>query len=331
MGRGPGTRRLAGPDSRSGGLPRAAGGLQVGAEQAERRAAAQADRELLAWEFDGRVSFSWTMPSVDAAIVAGWLDGVSGKRGSDDRRLAAQRRADALFDLVNGALAAGGGPDGRDGSGHGRLNLPHVEVLATHESLLDHVWREAGTAAPNTHAGGRWAGGGIDGRSVFGAQLRQLGCDADVRVTLINEFGCILDQARTTRVVSTRLRGLLTVRDQHCRFVGCQVPARRCHAHHVWHWSDGGPTDPSNLVLICDRHHHAVHDGGWAVDLHGDGSVVWTSPTGQSVVTPAELDALALPPPEPVLDNDHLDGHWIRPGYEVHRGPRTRVPEPAQA
>ncbi|HEY5334473.1 MAG TPA: DUF222 domain-containing protein [Mycobacteriales bacterium] len=305
--------------------------LQVGAEQAERRATAQANRELVAWEFDGRVSFSWTMPSVDAAVVAGWLDGVSGRRGPDDQRLSAQRRADALFDVVHGALAAGSVTQSNVEAAAGRLNLPHVEVLATHESLLDQVWREAGTATPAACEGGGWAGGSIDGRSVFGAQLRQLSCDADVRVTLINEYGCILDQGRTTRVVSTRLRGLLTVRDQHCRFVGCQVPARRCHAHHVWHWSDGGPTDLSNLILLCDRHHHAVHDGGWTVDLHADGSVVWTSPTGQAIATPAELDTLALPPPEPGLDDDHLDGHWIRPGYEVYRGPPSHVPEPAQA
>ena len=308
--------------------------LQVGAEQAERRAAAQAERELLAFEWGGRVSFSWSMPSLDAAVVAAWLDGVSGRQGGDDQRLSAERRADALFALVAGALEGqtsgvdGPGAEGAGAEGAGGVNLPHLDVLATHESLLDHVWREAGAATSGEPLGGGWRGPSIDGRSVFGAQLRQLGCDADVRVSLVNEFGCLLDQGRTTRVVSARLRGLLHVRDQHCRFVGCQQVARRCHAHHVWHWADGGPTDLQNLILLCDRHHHAVHDGGWSPALHGDGTVVWTSPAGQTITTPAELDTLSLPPPEPGPDNDHPDGTWIRPGHEFFLRPPPE-PEPS--
>ncbi|MGH3743894.1 MAG: DUF222 domain-containing protein, partial [Mycobacteriales bacterium] len=306
--------------------------LQVGADRERRRAAAQAERELVAFEFGGQVSFSWTMPSLDAAVVAAWLDGTSGRRGADDQRPAAQRRADALYELVAGTLERGG-PTESDGgapdAGEGRPNLPHLDVLATHESLLDHLWREAGNPTAE-HAGGRWAGAHIDGRSVFGAQLRQLGCDADLRLTLINDRGCILDQHRTTRVVSARLRGLLAVRDQHCRFPGCQTPARRCHAHHIWHWADGGPTNLQNLLLICDRHHHALHDGGWTVDLHADGTTVWTSPTGQSAATPAELNTLALPPPPPDTgENNHPDRHWIRPDHEFFfRPPPDPGPEP---
>lgn len=137
---------------------------------------------------------------------------------------------------------------------------------------------------------------------------------------MLNQFGCLLDQGRTRRVVSARLR------DQHCRFPGCQILARRCHAHHLWHWADGGPTDLQNLILLCDRHHHAVHDGGWAPGLHGDGTVAWTSPTGQAVTTAAEFDTLNLPPPEPDIDNDHPDGDWIRPATRSSGCPRPNHP-----
>jgi hypothetical protein len=30
----------------------------------------------------------------------------------------------------------------------------------------------------------------------------------------------------------------------------------------VW-WETGGRTDYDNLLLLCGRHHHLVHEGGW--------------------------------------------------------------------
>src|SRR5690606_31712950 len=36
------------------------------------------------------------------------------------------------------------------------------------------------------------------------------------------------------------LRRLLTARDEHCRFPGCRMPARRCDADHTIEWARGG-------------------------------------------------------------------------------------------
>ena len=36
--------------------------------------------------------------------------------------------------------------------------------------------------------------------------------------------------------------------------------------HHIHHWAQGGPTTLSNLVLLCRRHHRAVHEEGFQVD-----------------------------------------------------------------
>ena len=55
-----------------------------------------------------------------------------------------------------------------------------------------------------------------------------------------------------------------------CRFPGCQ--ARRCDAHHIRHWADGGETALANLVLLCRRHHRAVHEEGFRV--HADGGAI---------------------------------------------------------
>jgi len=29
----------------------------------------------------------------------------------------------------------------------------------------------------------------------------------------------------------------------------------------MWHWVDGGPTGLDNLMLLCRKHHRAVHEG----------------------------------------------------------------------
>ena len=58
------------------------------------------------------------------------------------------------------------------------------------------------------------------------------------------------------------IRKALIIRDRPCRYRGCERPHRWCDAHHVEHWVDGGSTSLDNLVLLCRRHHRAVHEGG---------------------------------------------------------------------
>ncbi|MFI5287277.1 MAG: HNH endonuclease signature motif containing protein [Candidatus Dormibacteria bacterium] len=38
------------------------------------------------------------------------------------------------------------------------------------------------------------------------------------------------------------------LRDQGCRFPGCDRPPAWTDGHHIIHWSDGGPTELENLV-----------------------------------------------------------------------------------
>jgi len=79
----------------------------------------------------------------------------------------------------------------------------------------------------------------------------------------------VLWVGREERTVPPRLRRALEHRDAHCAFTGCRVVVGRCQAHHVRHWRHGGPTDVDNLVLLCSRHHHAVHEGGWSISTTG--------------------------------------------------------------
>jgi hypothetical protein len=48
-----------------------------------------------------------------------------------------------------------------------------------------------------------------------------------------------------------------------------------CARTHVRHWADDGPTRLDNLVLLCRRHHQAVHWYGERLDLGYAIDVLW--------------------------------------------------------
>ncbi len=92
--------------------------------------------------------------------------------------------------------------------------------------------------------------------------VRGLACDAQVIPIMLGGPGGSPDVGRARRTVPQGLRRLLIARDGHCRWPGCDQPPSRCDAHHVIHWANGGPTSIDNLVLLCHRHHHQLHEHG---------------------------------------------------------------------
>ena len=105
----------------------------------------------------------------------------------------------------------------------------------------------------------------------------------------------ILNLGRTTETVSPGQRTALAIRDRHCRWPGCDRPPSWCHAHHIWWWTRGGPTDLDNLTLLCSRHHHLVHrDQRIHLKLLPDATLEVTTPDGTTRTT--------RPPGQPHLD-----------------------------
>jgi hypothetical protein len=107
--------------------------------------------------------------------------------------------------------------------------------------------------------------------------------------------------------IRPRLRRFLRLRRTRCEFPGCAARAVHCDLDHDVAWPDG-PTCACNLGPLC-RHHHRVKQEGWTKQRLPDGSVRWTSPTGQTWLSPAEHPA----PPvvtrrlEPVREPDPAD------------------------
>ncbi len=82
------------------------------------------------------------------------------------------------------------------------------------------------------------------------------------------------------------MRDLVTLRDGHCVFPGCNVDARRCDLDHIEPYlpiDQGGPpgqTSPANLACLCRRHHRLKTFTGWDYQRAGSGLYTWTNPHG---------------------------------------------------
>ena len=52
-----------------------------------------------------------------------------------------------------------------------------------------------------------------------------------------------------------------------CGYPGCEVVFDRCDIHHVIEWLRFGSTNLDNLLPLCSKHHHLVHEGRWRITL----------------------------------------------------------------
>ena len=106
----------------------------------------------------------------------------------------------------------------------------------------------------------------------------------------------ILDWGRKKRLFTKAQKLALVERDGGC--AGCGAPPGLTRVHHLrWWLRDGGATDLSNGVLLCDSCHHRVHDNGYEVRIDGSGAMA---------------DVWFIPPP------------WVDPARTPRRGARKR-------
>jgi hypothetical protein len=102
------------------------------------------------------------------------------------------------------------------------------------------------------------------------------------------------------------LRGLYPT----CAIPGCQARFDRCKLHHVVWWEQGGATDLANLLPLCVRHHHSVHDTGWQLTLTADRQLTIAYPDGTTQTTgPPRRDNSPPPTPRDLSSPARLDGH----------------------
>jgi len=187
----------------------------------------------------------------------------------------------------SGCVVPGCGHDGRDPRDHGvrmldalveacrRLQsadvLPEGHGASPRLTLtmdLEHLRDLTGLATTET------------GEQLSASAVRRICCDADLIPAVLRSTSEVLDVGRTHRLVTAAIWKALVVRDQHCRFPNCTRPPIMCHAHHLLHWVDGGPTSLGNMILLCGHHHRLILAGPWTIRRHGPAEFVFEPPPG---------------------------------------------------
>ena len=241
-----------------------------------------------------------------------------------------QRRADAVGLLAERALAAG--------FGNGEGSAPISGTRAERYQVMLHVdadtLNEAGEPGLSELEDGTRVSAETSRRIACDASVvkiahvsaetsqwplgsaetsRRVACDAGVVKIARGPHGQVVGAGRRTRTVPPTVRRALEARDRGCRFPGCGL--RFTEAHHVKHWADGGESDLRNTVLLCRKHHRAVHEGGVQVCLDVKGQVVFFTPRGKAL--------LGAPPlaPKPLAQGPLAEGH--ESGKPASDGPGT--------
>ena len=202
-----------------------------------------------------------------------------------------QRRADAAGLVAERALAAGFGEDSEEGTDESGTRAERYQVV---------IHTEAATLAEHGEPGRS----DLDGVRVAAETSRRMACDAATiemvhgKARSVNDMatrgpgvsGRVLSVGRKTRTVPPHIRRALEERDRGCRFPGCA--SRFTEAHHVRHWADGGETRLSNLLLLCRRHHRAVHEGRVRVCTDRAGLALFFTRKGRAMADTPEATGM---------------------------------------
>ncbi|BBZ73787.1 hypothetical protein MPRS_48800 [Mycobacterium paraseoulense] len=240
------------------------------ADAVRRRRDRAAGREVWIGEMgEGLARIEGVMFSPDAAALDARLDAVAATVCAHDPRSREQRRADALGALAGGAdrLACRCGRADCAAGARPAAAPVVIHVIAEQETL---------------------AGDG-------GAAGCQLGAEGLIPPELVAELAATARLAPLVHpgdappepgyVPSQALADFVRCRDLTCRWPGCDCPAVSCDLDHTIPYSRGGPTHAGNLKCYCRTHHLVKTFWGWQEKQLADGTLILTSPAGQTYVT----------------------------------------------
>ena len=214
------------------------------------------------------------------ALVKTAIDALSHGLSKGERRTGSQRRADALVELAAAQLRCG---EHRDVHGQ----RPHLTLTVSAAALRSGADADAqpaelsGVGPIHPETARRIACDAartvVTVAPVANASVSAAGVDRGQDGGRVGTRALPLSVGRATRTIPAHIRTALHLRDQGCRFPGCDHPPAWTDGHHIIHWADGGPTELENLVSLCRSHHRAVHEQGWRIRIT-DGVAVLEPP-----------------------------------------------------
>jgi hypothetical protein len=223
-------------------------------------------------EADGMATVVAILPAEDAQTVMKSIEAYIVKRDGEDAAewsilSADMKRADALTAMASQALAS----MANDVQPHRRpitisvaIDLPTLLGLAENPGQLAGYGAIPASVARRLAADGNWQ-----------------------RFVSDPATGNLLDFGREKYTPPQELVDYLLARDRICRFPGCRRAGQSSDIDHAQSWETGGETNPSNLGLLCRRHHRMKTHGGWSLESNPDGSCLWKSPVGKQFFVPA--------------------------------------------
>ena len=240
------------------------------ADAVRRRTEQQADREIwIGAEQEGLSQIIGSLFTVDAHTLDTRLNALADTVCAHDPRTKEERRADAL-----GALAAGadrlGCRCGRADCAAGKRPAPSpvtIHVIAEQATL-----NGTGTAPASE----------INADGLITPELVAELAKSAKLVPLIHPGDAAPEPGYTP---SKALADFVRARDLTCRWPGCDVPAVNCQLDHTIPHAQGGPTHAGNLKCYCPTHHLLKTFWGWREKQLSDGTLILTSPAGQTYVT----------------------------------------------
>lgn len=155
------------------------------------------------------------------------------------------------YDILEGVFLAGLRAT-RDGA-------PNLRTIGSVTAVIQLKDLEAGTGF-----------GILEGNDevIPASAIQELACDAGFYKVLLGAAGEPLYTGMLLRYFTQAQRRAMVARDgDRCIAKGCRKRAAACHAHHVIFYSDDGPTDIDNGVLLCPAHHHALHQGAFEIKM----------------------------------------------------------------
>lgn len=229
---------------------------------------------------DGNAGTPWSQLQVNAFVEAVAGDGCFDDGFGGD---AAGESADAAADVAGGGATR----PARGGGGEQLPRVPEMLVLVDLQTLISGL---------HSH--------GIcetqDGVGLPVSTVRRLCCEAEIVPVVLGGHGEVLDVGRSERTANRAQRRALRAMHRTCAHPDCTVGFSACRIHHVrWWWEHRGLTDIDNLVPLCERHHHLVHEGRWTLTMTPDRVATWTRPDGVVYWTGSSIDRVPVGGPPP--------------------------------